>query len=169
MYDYKFSDPSQAVMVRLRDTWTAVNKLAERELAKVGLTPMKTYILWVCLDYPGPLIPAEISRLFFRESHTIVGLLARMEKEGLVTRVPKRKGHPFTEIQITAKGEKLWHQGAKMTLALREKICSVLSREELEQLEGLLRKLQINVLEEMHLELKPPPNWVLTRVENIAQ
>ena len=30
-----------------------------------------------------------------------------MEKQGLVQRIPKRKGHPFTEVKITAKGRRL--------------------------------------------------------------
>src|SRR4030043_1565170 len=98
----------------LRQTSIAVNKAAEIKLAKVGLTPEKAAVLWACRDYPGTITPAEIARLMFRENQTIAGLLNRMEKEGLVSRVPKRKGHPFTEVKMTPKGEKLCEQGIEV-------------------------------------------------------
>src|SRR4030043_1731917 len=91
----------------LRQTSIAVNKAAEVKLAKVGLTPEKAAVLWACRDYPGTLTPAEIARLVFRENQTIAGLLNRMEREGLVIRVPKRKVHPFTEVRMTPRGMRL--------------------------------------------------------------
>ena len=96
MYDLEFSDSAMTTWTMLRQTWTAVNKMAEVKLAKVGLTPEKAAVLWLCRDYSGTLTPAEIARYLFRENQTIAGLLNRMESEGLVKRVPKRKGHPFT-------------------------------------------------------------------------
>src|SRR4030043_2034919 len=98
----------------LRQTSIAVNKVAETKLAKIKLTPEKAAVLWACRDFPGTLTPAEIARLLFRENQTIAGLLNRMEKEGLVTRIPKRKGHPFTEVKMTPKGEKLVGPGEEV-------------------------------------------------------
>jgi len=164
VYDYQFPDSNHTALVQLRQTSSAIYKLSERELAKVGLTPIKHYVLWLCREHDGPLTPAEISRSLFRESQTIAGLLARMEKEGLVQRIPKRKGHPFTEVLITEKGQEAWYKGVKVAMALVEDTMSPLSAEEIEQFQELLRKLRQKALGELRLELMPQPDWALGRV-----
>jgi DNA-binding MarR family transcriptional regulator len=141
----------------LRSTWIAVNKAAEVKLAKVGLTPEKAAVLWACKEYPGTLTPAEIARLVFRENQTIAGLLNRMEKEGLVTRVPKRKGHPFTEVKITSKGEKIASPGIEVYKGLIKGLASGLSVDEQKQLQKLLKVLRQKMLDEMHMDLDKGP------------
>ena len=158
MYDYQLSDPALVTWLLLARTWAAMYKAEERKIAKVGLTPEQVEVLRLARDYPIPLTPAEISRSLFRESQTIAGLVSRMEREGLVKRVPKRKGRPFTEVKLTAKGEELRPGGIEAATSLIARIMSCLSAEEHEQLQKLLRKLRQNALEELHIELLPPPS-----------
>ena len=158
MYEYQFSDASYTAWTQFRQSWAATYRALERSLTKTGLTPIKVNVLWFCKTMPGPLTPAELSRLLFRESQTIAGLLARMEKEGLIERVPKRKGRPFTEVKITAKGEEVFGPAKEKLFALSARIMSSLSAEETEQFQKLLRKVQGKALEELHLELVPAPS-----------
>ena len=157
MYDFEFEETAATTWAVLRQTWIAVNKAAEVKLAKVGLTPEKAAVLWACKEYPGTLTPAEIARLVFRENQTIAGLLNRMEKEGLVTRVPKRKGHPFTEVKITSKGEKLASPGIEIYKGLIKGMVSGLSVDEQKQLQKLLKVLRQKMLDEMHMDLDKGP------------
>jgi len=157
LYDFKFPDARRTAWAIVTQTWPAMYRVYEMELAKVGLTPEKLDVLWLCSDYPPPLIPAEIARFLFRKSHSVAGLLDRMERDGLVRRNPKRKGQPFTEIQLTAKGKELVGPGKDVALSLIAKLMSPLSEEELEQLQKLLRKLRQCALDELHVELKPGP------------
>jgi DNA-binding MarR family transcriptional regulator len=159
MYEMAFAEPSMTTWAVLRQTWTAVNKAAEVKLAKVGLTPEKAAVLWACLQYPAELTPAEIARLMFRENQTIAGLLNRMEKEGLVKRIPKRKGHPFTEVKITDKGKKLASPGIEVYKKLITGLVADLSVKEQEQLQKLLRALRGKMLDELHMELKNPAGY----------
>lgn len=162
MYDYQFHDEAFAAWVLLHQTWRAMRKSEERLLAKIGLTPEQNELLWVVTDHPSPLLPVEISRALFRETQTVAGLLNRMERQGLVTRVPKRKGRPFTEVKGTVKGQELYNQAKETDLAYINKIMSCLSAAEIRQLKELLRKIRQNVLAELRIELLPPPSW--TRV-----
>jgi DNA-binding MarR family transcriptional regulator len=157
MYDFEFTETAMGTWAVLRQTWIAVNKAAEVKLAKVGLTPEKAAVLWACREYPGTLTPAEIARLVFRENQTIAGLLNRMEKEGLVTRVPKRKGHPFTEVKLTPKGEKLSGPGIEILSALIKGLVADMPVEEQKQLQKSLRKLRQKMMDEMHMELDKGP------------
>lgn len=157
MYDLTFTEPTITTWTLLRQTWTAVNKVAEIKLARIGLTPEKAAVLWACRDYPGTLTPAEIARLVFREAQSIAGLLNRMEKEGLVKRIPKRKGRPFTEIRLTPKGEELCGPGVEIYKSLIQGLSSDLSADERQQLDNALRKLRQKMLNEMHLEVRQSP------------
>ena len=90
------------------------------------------------MDYPIPLTPAEISRSLFRESQTIAALLSRMEREGLVTRVPKRKGKLFTEVRITDKSEETRVAGLEVANNVVADIMPYLSPEEHRHLQEML-------------------------------
>ncbi len=152
MYNMDFVDPTMTTYTLLRQTWTAVSKIAETKLAKVGLTPEKAAVLWACRDYPGILTPAEISRLVAREAQSIAGLLNRMEKEGLVKRVPKRKGRPYTEIRLTPRGEELCDPGVEVFKGLVQNLTTDMSDEERQRLHDTLNKLRLKVLDQLHIE-----------------
>jgi len=157
MYDYKFAGASLTAWVQLRHTWIAMNKVAETRLGEIGATPESIAILWACRDFPGPLRPAEIARLVFRAPHTIAGLLKRMEKEGLVIRIPKKPGHPYTEVKLTRKGKKACAPAIEILKDVIAETMSVMSEEELEKLGELIRPLQLRALEMLNMNLKQSP------------
>ena len=157
MYDLEFSDTAMTTWTMLRQTWTAVNKMAEVKLAKVKLTPEKAAVLWLCRDFSGTLTPAEIARYLFRENQTIAGLLNRMEAEGLVKRVPKRKGHPYTEVKLTPKGEAACDPGVEVYKRVVTSVMSDMPEEEQKRLQETLRGLRDKMADELHMEVARPP------------
>ena len=156
MYDLEFKENAMTTWNMLRQTWTAVNKVAEVKLAKVRLTPEKAAVLWACRDFPGTLTPAEVARLLFRENQTIAGLLNRMEKDGLVKRIPKRKGHPFTEIKLTPKGEKACDPGIEAYKEVITGLFSDMGEAEQKQLRKTLKTLRDKMAQELHIEAETP-------------
>jgi len=161
VYDLTFSEPALTTFTMLRQAWLAVSKLAETRLAKVGLTPETLAVLWACRDYPGKLIPAEIARLTHRENQTIAGLLNRMEREGLTQRIPKRKGQPFTEIKITAKGKQLCDSGVPIMKSVITDVMAGLSMRNQEKFQELSKTVRDQALERLHIEAGPP-TWILS-------
>ena len=159
VYDMEFVDPIMATWTLLRQTWKGLDKAVESRLARTGLTPEKTAILWICKLHRGPLNPSEISRLIFREPQTIAGIINRMEKDGLVRRIPKRKGRPHTEIKLTPKGEELCGPNIEVYKSTIQSLLSGLSEEEQEQFNRTLRKLRQRVLDEIHMELQVAPGY----------
>jgi len=159
MYDLQLSDRALTTWALLRQTWSVMDKAAETRLAKVGLTPEKLAVLWTCRDHLGLLTTAEIARFLSRQSQSVTGLLNRMEEEGLISRIPKRKGRPFTEIKLTAKGEKACGVGIAVIKGLIREIAPALSAEEQQQLQRLLGALRQQVVEDLHIELTPPPDF----------
>lgn len=157
MYDYKFGGISLTAWAQLRHAWLAMSKVAEARLTEVDSTHESVGVLWACRDYPGPLRLAEIARLVFKEPHTVVALLNRLEKQGLARRIPKAPGHPFTEVKLTSKGKKACSQSVDVLKDVVAEVMSALSDEELEQLIELTRALQMKAIEMLHIELKPSP------------
>ncbi len=158
MYDLEFTDPAMTTWTLLRQTHTAVNKVAEVKLAKKGLTPEKAAVLWACRDYPGVVTPAEVARLVFREAQTIAGLLNRMEREGLVKRVPKRKGRPYTEIRLTPKGKELVEPGIEVLKELILSLTEDMTNEEREGLNKGLARIRTKMMDFIHIEAGSPPS-----------
>jgi len=155
VYDFEFTDQALTTYTVLRQAWLAVNKLVEVKLGRVGLTPETLAVLWAARDYPGTLIPAEIARLTHRENQTIAGLLNRMEKAGLIERIPKRKGKPFTDIQITAKGRKLCDVGVPILKSMVSDLISDMPVKKQKECQEWHRGLRDKALERLHLEAKP--------------
>ena len=157
MYDLEFEDPQMTTWALLRQTWIVANKVAETKLAKKKLTPEHLAVLWSCRDNKGPMTPAEIARLVSREAQSIAGLLNRMEKEGFVKRIPKRKGRPFTEIKLTPKGEELCAPGIEIQKKIIMDFSTDMPEKERQQFHKTLKSLRAKVLDQLHLELDENP------------
>ena len=160
MYDLQFSDATLTTWALLRQTWSAIYQVAETRLRKLGISPQNLAILWICRDYRGTASIAEIARIYDGRSQSIVGLVNRMEEQGLVVKIPKRKGHPFTEVKLTERGEKACLVGVAAVKALVAETAHVLSAEERHQLHRYLAALRWQVVEDyLHTELTPPPDY----------
>ena len=163
LYDLEFTDQALTTYTALRQAWVAVNRLAEARLGKLGLTPETLAVLWAARDYPDKLIPAEIARLTHRENQTIAGLLNRMEKSGLITRIPKRKGKPFTEVEITDKGRKLCDAGVPVLKAMVSDLISDMPAPKQKECLAWHRGLRNKALDKLHLEVGPEEAGVLRK------
>ena len=159
MYDLRLSDINLTIWALVRQTWSIMYKAAESRLNKVGLTPEKLAVLWICRDYPGILTTAEIARFLSRQSQSVTGLLNRMEEEKLVTRTPKRKGRPFTEVKLTTKGEEVCHNGIVVIKDLISVIAPALSEGDQQQLQKLLGALRQSAIGDLKTDLTRPPDF----------
>jgi len=135
--------------------WVAVNRLAEARLGKINLTPEMLAVLWAARDYPGRLIPAEIARLTHRENQTIAGLLNRMEKFGLVQRIPKRKGKPFTEVKLTDKGRKVCDAGVPILKSMVSELISDMPAKKQKECQEWHKGLRDKAMDKLHVEIGP--------------
>lgn len=78
-----------------------------------------------------------------------------MEKEGLIQRVQKRKGRPFTEIQITEKGRQLCDSGVPILKSVITDLMASLSMRKQEEFQELSKSIRDRALERLHLEAGP--------------
>lgn len=139
---------------RENDIWTLLNqaqhaaeRAAETEMRQLGIPKMHAEVLSLVKSTEGPVTPADIARLLFREPHTISGLLNRMEKQGLVKRVKDLKRKNLVRVAITDKGEKAYRKMGDAEVI--HDILSSLTAKEQDDLKRYLEKIRRRGLEEL--------------------
>jgi DNA-binding MarR family transcriptional regulator len=112
----------------------------EKELAQYGTSPMKIAVLFIIRKIGREATPAEISRWLVRRSHTVSGLLDRMEKDGLVTKSKNLPKKNLVRVTLTEKGKRLLRQSLKRDT--EKKIFASLPQKDKAQLYTLLEKIR---------------------------
>ena len=123
----------------LANTRAVIFKVREKELSQYGITPQQAGILHILQILGDELTIAQISRLTFRELHTVLGLVNRMEKAGLVRKVKDSGNNNVIRVDLTEKGRRVYYQSIKRESIYQ--ILSSLSEEERRQLGSSLGKL----------------------------
>lgn len=134
------ADTDMQVWGLIRQVSNAMYRCRERELRGSGVTPMDVAVLYSLKTSKTPLIPADISRLIFREPNTVTILLKKMEKKGLIWKRKDTQRRNLVRVGLTGKGEDTLAQ-AMATWAVLGEITSCLSLEETIHLRSFLLKL----------------------------
>jgi len=101
----------------------AITRLRNDELAQYGITNQQSAMLWMVNRLGSKATPTEIARRLLREPASISNILARMEKQGLLSRVRDIKRYNQVRFELTEEGEKKFHLAMK-----RETMHKVISR-----------------------------------------
>jgi len=126
--------------VMLEQTSSAIFAAREKDLAKYKTSPMKVAVLYAVQQIGKEATPAEIARWILRKSHTVSGLLDRMEKDGLITRKKNLPKKNLVRVTMTEKGKKTLKNSMKREST--KKIFAALSKEDRKQLYTQLEKLR---------------------------
>lgn len=153
------TDQDYNLWVLLRQTRDAMVKARERELEKYGISSIQAAVLFTIQAIGAEATPAEISRRLVREPHSVSGLLNRMEKQHLITRVKDLPKRNMVRVVMTDKGREAYEQSTKR-LSMHE-IMSVLSEAERNQMWGYLERLRDKAMKLAGIgyELPFPPHW----------
>ncbi len=159
MYEWELPDSIFNAWVRLRQAWEAMERLLATELDMYHTTLYQIDILMILSVAKVPLTPSEIASYRFREKHTTSELITRMEKAGYVKKVRGPKDQRSLKIQMQLRGEELLKQAVGSGFAYARRVMkSVLSDEEIKQLDQLLKKLRNGALQELGLTTEPLPD-----------
>ena len=115
--------------------------LFKERLDPFGLTPQQFGLL-AFLWKQDDLSQAELSEKSSIDRTTMGGLVDRLEKDGLVERLPHPDDRRAYRICLTEQGKSLENDLCDMALQVRERFLARLTREEQETLRGLLEKLR---------------------------
>ena len=136
--------------------WVVI-RVAEAELRALDLTMVQAAVLYWVRTSKEPPTPADLSRLLFRRPHTVLDLLSRMEKQGLLRRKRDSKRRNMSRVVLTAKGEQAFERQRQVGAVAR--ILSELTPEESETVLVALEKLRRKAIEELKSGLSAPYGW----------
>jgi DNA-binding MarR family transcriptional regulator len=135
-------------------TSTILRRAWEMELGQIGLTVPQALVLNIVAGSREPITPMKLSKLMYREPHTISALLSRMEAQGLVKKERNLQRGNWVRVSLTKKGKQAYE---RVIMASRVRnLTDCLSKQELDALNKINRKLRTRGIELLR-EMLPSP------------
>lgn len=131
-----------AQWIVIYQAYNAIFKVAELVLLPQRLSLPQLHLLGVLKKGGGILTTGEIGRAMVKASQTITGLVDRLEEPGLVERVFDRSDRRKTWVRLTPKGERKLAEAFPVATRLAEELSSVLTDQELQDLQAKMEKLR---------------------------
>jgi DNA-binding MarR family transcriptional regulator len=156
IYNLLCKDKGMQTWMLIRQTHILCDQLAEQTLLDTGLTQETTFVLSI-LDKADKakeiMIPADLARYTSRANQTLAGLINRMEKNGLVQRIKKAQGHPYTEVVITPKGKQAVKNATKVYEKLMHNVGMLLPVKDHDILQHRLETIRDDVAAQLRLKV----------------
>ena len=102
MYLVKMGQPHYDAFAMLRQTHLLLDKLLNRRYQRFGLTMTSVELLYTVMQGPKPMSAYMLARILGREHHSVVELVNRLKKKGLIRRTTV-DGRPSLELTKNAR------------------------------------------------------------------
>jgi len=147
-------DPDYNLWLFLAQVRAVMLRARQMEVSRYGITASQASVLFVINALGAKATPAEISRWLFRQSHSVSGILNRMEKQGLARRVKDLGKKNLVRVELTEKGREVYDNCTKQEAVHR--IMPSLSGEQRQQLIACLENLRDATLKYLGEEQELP-------------
>ena len=138
----------------LLQTHNAMVKARDRELAQYNLTRRQAAILQIVQATGGDVSAYRIAKWIILEPHSLVKVLNRMEKNGLVKRSIKKGVRKEAKIALTEEGIEAYEEVC--LLSSIDTILSVLSERQFDELWIILKLLRDEAMREVRIKAPLP-------------
>lgn len=137
--------------VLIKQTDNAIQKSRDNELRKFGITPEQAAALICIRSLGNRATSAEIARWLFRDDCSVLVLIRRMAKQGLISKNVDPDNKHWFRIKLTDKGSTAYDNAIEF-LSFHD-IFSCLSQEKQQQLCSLLDTLRARAFEVLRLDV----------------
>jgi DNA-binding MarR family transcriptional regulator len=128
-----------AVMIRRIDL--LISKARRNELEHLSITPAQAGVLHFTQMFKEPCTIIQLRRSMGRSNSSMVGIINRMENQGLIRRQVDSQSKKYTRVLLTEKGKAIYEEAVSLNGFLT--IISSLPKEDRQRL-----KLYLNALAE---------------------
>jgi len=134
---------TEGIVERIQNLYKDFDRSMEETLAKYELDRRAFHLIGRLRSYGPPYrrSPGQLAGDMRLSSGAMTNRLDRLEKAGLIRRLPDPNDRRGTIIEPTEKGNAAWERTVGTQAEREQRIASVLSATEREQLHRLLRKL----------------------------
>jgi DNA-binding MarR family transcriptional regulator len=137
------------VLIAIRRANETTYRVISEAVRKHGCSREQFEVLWACQLSARPVTPAELSRWTFRQPHSVVGLLNRMEKQGLIERRRNDSGPKRTLVSPTQKGREIINVAYPAMVHVVTQICQQFPENEMLEFALFLNRVHDAALEEL--------------------
>lgn len=116
----------------------------DAQLEPLGLTTAQYNLLSAVAVEPG-ISNAALARMAFVTAQSMQGIVANMEKQGLLRRVPHPTHGRIRQSELTRKGTDLLARSSKLLIGIEEKMTEGLSAKEVEAMRCALIRCTKNM------------------------
>lgn len=112
----------------------------EKRLEPLGIT-RGAFAVLSAIYHEKKAKPAELAAFLGVDGAAVTRHLDRIEKRGLVKRIPSATDRRSTEIQLTANGRRVVRRGLTSSEATNAKFMAVLDATEVDQLQSIIQTM----------------------------
>lgn len=138
-----------AVLIRRLDLF--MSKARRNELVHLGITPAQAGVLNFAQKFETPCTILQLRNSMGRSNSSMVGIINRMERNGLIKRQTDSHNKKYTRIILTSKGKAIYEKAVRLSAFLT--IISSLPKKDRAKLKlylNTLNKVAHKVLDEQY-------------------
>ncbi|TWJ19408.1 MarR family winged helix-turn-helix transcriptional regulator [Geobacter argillaceus] len=159
------NDPMVAeILDNIRRVFQFVNEHSKRVVRETGLTGPQLWAIKVIAER-APIRVSELAKRMYLHPATVVGIIDRLEVQGLVSRTRSRTDRRVVEIDLTPQGITLVAEAPEVFQGVLLKGLGSLSMDTLQEIAGGLDKL-VTIL---GVQETPPVPIVLVEERTLAK
>jgi DNA-binding MarR family transcriptional regulator len=147
-----FETEEHEIAVLIRRIDLLLSKARRNELVHLSITPAQAGVLHFTQMFEKPCTIIQLRQLMGRSNSSMVGIINRMERNGLIKRQVDSQSKKYTRVLLTEKGIVLYKEAVSLSGFLT--IISSLPKEDRQRLKlylNALTKAAQKVLEEQSL------------------
>ena len=131
-----FESEEHEIAVMLRHIVLLMTKARRNELAHLGVTPQQIGVMRFMQKFPKPCTIIQLRKVMQHSNSSLVAIINRMERKGLVKRETDSQSRKYTRVHVTEKGKELYKKA--VDLAAFTTIVSSISKEDQKKLKFYL-------------------------------
>ncbi len=110
-----FESKEHNIAVMLRHIVLLMTKARRNELAHLGVTPQQIGVLYFAQRFQAPCTVIQLRDLMRRSNSSLVAIINRMERKGLLKRQADSKSKKYTRIFLTEKGKDVYERAVNLS------------------------------------------------------
>ena len=142
--------------VIFHQTHDLMTKYEDKVLESENITREQFLVLWLMefMNHASnnPITITDLAAGLYRNVNSISALIDRMEKAGLIRKIRDLPDRREIRLEITEEGEERFNRALKPDTKIIKSMFSVLTKEEIQVLTNLLKRLKVKVNEDAGFE-----------------
>ncbi len=129
-------------LMTLMDAGNVAQRGLEKRLSELKLSVAQQRILALAYFAKEPLTPSMLAALLLQETHSVSGLLNRLEDRDLITRTRDRQDRRVVWVELTPEGRKVAERAIEIVVSVSKELDSVLRGPEAAGMIEVVRKVR---------------------------